>query len=102
MNGVMGSANSSLDQLNSALEPTFRAVSWTEIGKDYHDNEIATNKKWVGQWVTITGKTAVIFDHQYSYVTQSVILQLNSNHDAAFRLKPTEESKVLKLKKASV
>ncbi|MBT0720976.1 hypothetical protein HGT70_06730 [Rosenbergiella collisarenosi] len=50
----------------------------------------------------MTGKTAVISDDQYGYVAQSVILQLNSNHDAAFRLKPTEESKVLKLKKASV
>lgn len=75
MNGVMGSANSSLDQLNSALEPTSRAVSWTEIGKVYHDNEIATNKKWVGQWVTMTGKTAVISDDLCGSVSDSPIQQ---------------------------
>ncbi|WP_241613211.1 OB-fold putative lipoprotein [Rosenbergiella epipactidis] len=98
MNGVMGSVNSTLDQLNSALEPSATAISGTEICKDYDDNEIAANKKWVGQWVTMTGKVAIISDNQYGFTGQSIHLNVGRKVDAAFHLKPTEESKVVKIK----
>ena len=98
MNGVMGTVNSTLDQLNSALEPSATTVSGTEICKDYRDNEIAANKKWIGQWVTMTGQTKIISDSQYGLKDQTVFLKLTKNVDAAFSLKPTEESKAMKIK----
>ncbi len=99
VNGLMGSVSSTLDQMNSALEPSATEVTGLEICQDYKDNEIAANKKWVGQWVTMKGKTSIISDSQYGLTNQTIHLDLNSKVSAAFSLKPTEENKVLNIKK---
>ncbi len=98
-NDLLGSVNSTLDQMNSALEPASTEVTGLEICQDYKDNEIAANKKWVGQWVTMKGKVSIISDTQFGFTNQTVHIDINKKDSAAFSLKPTEESKAMKIKK---
>lgn len=99
VNGLLGSVNNTLGQMNSALEPSATEVTGLEICQDYKDNEIAANKKWVGQWVTMRGKVSIISDNQYGLTNQTVHIDINKKDSAAFSLKPTEESKAMKIKK---
>ncbi|MEX9649545.1 OB-fold putative lipoprotein [Providencia rettgeri] len=99
VNGMLDSVNNTLGQMNSALEPNATEVTQLEMCQDFKDNEIAANKKWIGQWVIMKGKTSIISDDQYGFYGQAVHISFNRKDSAAFTLKPTEESKIVKIKK---
>ncbi|HAE77168.1 hypothetical protein JC794_13700 [Morganella morganii] len=107
INDAIRSVNSAVNQISPSVDSTVTKATYSEVCKDFDDNDISAKQKWRGKWVIFEGKVNTItsleevvrYDLYKPTPPKVVAIKFNNKDGASYTLKPSEEKNVLNIKK---